>query len=69
MKSNLAYKITNKKSDITQNEITRYRLVLVAEMKKQGATENELSLIHDATIRNSIRSNRKPEDVAWAILQ
>lgn len=54
---------------ICQDEIDRYRSLLVFEMLKMGATENEINLIHDATIRNSIRNNRKPEEVAWAILQ
>lgn len=54
---------------ICQDEIVRYRSLLIIEMKKMGATEDEISLIHDATIRNSIRNNRKPEEVAWAILQ
>ena len=54
---------------ICQDEIARYRSLLIIEMKKMGATEDEIDLIHDATIRNSIRNKRKPEDVAWAILQ
>lgn len=54
---------------ICQDEIVRYRSLLIIEMKKMGATEDEIALIHDATIRNSIRNNRKPEEVAWAILQ
>ena len=54
---------------ICQDDIAQYRSLLVNEMKKMGATQDELCLIHDATIRNSIRNNRKPEDVAWAILQ
>lgn len=54
---------------ICQDEILRYRSLLIIEMKKMGATEDEIALIHDATIRNSIRNNRKPEEVAWAILQ
>ena len=54
---------------ISQDEIVRYRSLLVCEMRKMGATENEISLVHNATIRNSIRNNRKPEEVAWAILQ
>lgn len=54
---------------VCQDEIVRYRSLLIIEMKKMGATENEIGLIHDATIRNSIRNNRKPEEVAWAILQ
>lgn len=54
---------------IPQDEIAHYRSLLIFELHKMGATENEISLIHDATIRNSIRNNRKPEEVAWAILQ
>lgn len=57
------------KPNISQNEITSYRSLLIAEMKKIGATNRDIDLIHDATIRNSIRNKRKPEDVAWAILQ
>ncbi len=55
--------------NICQDEIVRYRSLLIVEMKKMGATQDEINLIHDTTIRNSIRNNRKPEDVAWAILQ
>ncbi|MBQ8004672.1 MAG: hypothetical protein IJ299_06240 [Oscillospiraceae bacterium] len=55
--------------NISQEEIARYRSLLIVEMEKMGATQNEISLIHDATIRNSIRNDRKPEEVAWAILQ
>lgn len=54
---------------ITQEEITHYYLLLTSVMKKMGATEQEIGLIHESTIRNSIYNNRKPEDVAWAILQ
>lgn len=56
-------------SAISASQIAEYRKMLVEEMKKQGASEAELSLIHDATIVNSIRNKRQPEDVAWAILQ
>ena len=56
-------------SGISVSQIEEYRRDLVAEMKKQGASDNELMLIHEATIINSIRSNRQPEEVAWAILQ
>ena len=55
--------------NISPEEIARYRSLLIVEMEKMGATQNEISLIHDATIRNSIRNDRKPEEVAWAILQ
>lgn len=54
---------------IEPERIREYRAALEQAMERMGATEAEKALIHDATIRNSIRSNRKPEDVAWAILQ
>lgn len=54
---------------ISQAEIDAYRLLVIEAMKKSGASEHEIGLIHDATIRNSIRRNRRPEEVAWAILQ
>ena len=54
---------------ICQDEIDSYRSLLIVAMKKNGATDSDLNLIHDATIKNSIRNKRNPEDVAWAILQ
>ena len=54
---------------IEPERIKEYRAALEQAMERMGATEAEKELIHDATIRNSIMSNRKPEDVAWAILQ
>lgn len=56
----------NKREVIT---IDDYRYLLQQEMIKLGADDHELTLIKDATIRNAIKRNRKPEDVAWAILQ
>ena len=55
--------------EITTLQLNNYRLLLIDEMIKLGASENELQTIKDATIRNAIRRNRKPEDVAWALLQ
>lgn len=49
--------------------INDYRHLLQEEMIRLGANEEDLKLIKDATIRNAIKRNRKPEDVAWAILQ
>lgn len=46
-----------------------YRDQVESEMEKQGATEQELDLLHDATIRNAIRRNRCPRDVAEVILE
>lgn len=55
--------------DIRQEEIESYRSLLIIAMKKIGANDSDIKLVHDATIKNSIRNKRKPEDVAWAILQ
>lgn len=61
--------VNTKRIDIPQSDIDAYRSSLILAMKASGATEADIGLIHDATIRNSIRRKRKPEDVAWAILQ
>ncbi len=53
----------------TSPEIDSYREALQNEMIKLGANEQEIKLIKDATIRNALKRNRKPEDVAWALLQ
>lgn len=58
-----------KKLDIELDVIGVYKNQLILEMEKLGVTKNELPIIPDATIRNAIKRNRKPEDVAWAILQ
>lgn len=54
---------------ITKDQTQQYRNELEQQMLVQGATLEEVGLIKDATVRNSIRANRKPEDVAWALLQ
>lgn len=54
---------------IEMDVIADYKNKLIIEMKKMGASTDELLLIQDATIRNAIKRKRKPEDVAWAILQ
>lgn len=56
-------------SNVSLSEFNNYKDLLVNALKKMGATEQELSLICDAIIINSIHNNRKVEDVAWAILQ
>lgn len=54
----------------TDNELIKaYRSTLQNEMKSLGANEQQLTLIKDATIKNALKRNRKPEDVAWALLQ
>ena len=56
-------------SSITQDQIDAYRTTVVIEMEKMGATNQEISLLRTETVLNSIRNHRKPEAVAWAILQ
>lgn len=57
--------IEREKLEIENN----YRQLLQEEMTRMGADEPEFKLIKDATIRNAIKRNRKPEDIAWAILR
>lgn len=54
---------------VSSPQMTAYREQVICEMKKMGATEQELALLHDITIKNSIINKREPRDVAWAILQ
>lgn len=56
---------------IPLDEIQQYRELVIEEMIKMGAVANEIKLLEDADeiIVNSIVLKRKPEDVAWAILQ
>ncbi len=65
--SHADYYIVNENVDTV--EMDDYRSLLVEEMLKLCASNQELWFIKDATIRNAIRNNRKPENVAWAILQ
>lgn len=55
--------------EITSSQINEYRDMLISALKRMGATNQEISLVGDAIILNSIHNNRKVEDVAWAILQ
>ena len=61
--------IQNSSEDISQKDIAQYRLTLLCEMKRIGVTENDLSLISNCIIINSIKNKRSPKEVAWAILQ
>ena len=54
---------------ISMKAIDDYRSLIADEMRKMGASDDDILLIHDNTILNSILRKRKPEDVAWAILQ
>lgn len=55
--------------EIDMFEIVEFRKSVVNVMLKMGADKSDLTLIHDAAIKNSIRNKRKPEELAWAILQ
>ncbi len=55
--------------DTSPEQILLYRDKVIEALKQFGATSQEIALLHDETILNSIRNNRKPEDIAWAILQ
>ncbi len=55
--------------DIEEKDIVSYRKLVIIEMEKLGASEIEKQLLCDAIIKNSIRNKRKPEDVAWALIQ
>ena len=54
---------------VSPEQISSFRVQVEAAMVKMGATKNELSLLHDEAIQNTIRRNGKPEDLAWALLQ
>lgn len=54
---------------IGTKQINSYRVALVSELKKQGATESDIGLVSDTVIINSINAGRNPKAVAWAILQ
>lgn len=51
------------------SKITKYRKLLLMEMKKMGTSESDLNLVCGTIIINAINNDRKAEDVAWAILQ
>ena len=55
--------------DEREKKHEEFKKELVKEMKKLGADENDLSLISNTLIENSILNDRSPEDVAWAIMQ
>lgn len=61
--------IDDPKPQIDITSVYVYKSMVIEAMKKMGATENDLSLLKKETIINSIQRNRKPEDVAWAVLQ
>ena len=51
------------------NKENAFRTALEQEMKNQGATQEEINLITDDLVKNSVKNKRSVKDVAWAILQ
>lgn len=56
-------------SGIPPEKIIEFRALVIDAMTNMGANPEEIALLHDASIRNAIRQNCTPEDLAWAILQ
>lgn len=54
---------------LSSRDIDSFRVEVEKEMLKMGATSEELKLLHDEAIQNTIIRNGKPEDLAWALLQ
>lgn len=56
---------------IEKDEMQQYRELVVEEMLKMGAKEEDIKLLQDADgiINNSVALQREPKDVAWAIMQ
>lgn len=45
-----------------------YKLKVVSEMKKMGASKEEIALVKNDTIMDVIKSKRNPSDVARRIM-
>ena len=54
---------------ISSEQIDSYRKAVADEMLRFGTSDNELCLICDSILINSISNNRTARDTAWAILQ
>lgn len=59
----------NETEPVQGKQIVEYRNSVVEEMKKMGASPDEISLLTYETIIRSLSLDRKPEDVAWALLE
>lgn len=46
-----------------------FKTALEQEMKNQGATQEEIKLITDDLVKNSVKNQTSIKNVAWAILQ
>lgn len=55
--------------EFSKKEILDYKKKLKIELINQGAKKSDFSLIKEETIINSLKQNRDPKDVAWALIQ
>ena len=56
-------------TSISSEQISAYRKMLISEMIELGAADNDIELVSDDLVINSIMNGRAAKDVAWAILQ
>lgn len=51
------------------NQIAEYKKEVIKIMKKKGASDVQIRLVRDGSVKCAIINKRKPEDLAWAIMQ
>ncbi len=56
-------------SNINMADIEAYKIAVINEMIKCGASSAQLNLVKEGAIKYAIINKRKPEDLAWAIMQ
>lgn len=54
---------------IKPEDIEAYKNAVISEMNKRGASDAQIRLVKDGAIKYAIKTKRKPEDLAWAIMQ
>lgn len=52
-----------------ENQIAEYKKEVIKVMKEKGASDMQIRLVRDGSVRYAIINKRKPEDLAWAIMQ
>ena len=57
------------KTIVEYANLKMYQSKIKKEMKKMGASKTEIKLLKANTVRNGYKNKRKPQDVAWPILQ
>ena len=50
-------------------EFEEYKTKVMTELKCIGANEDEIALATVEVIQTGMNNNRKPEDLAWALIQ